>query len=71
MAIIKLELSIKELCMSDLKDIPKQVYQGYDTDRFVDGMRDAKLGKPHKSQCESYDAGYSAQYTLEQVRGGK
>jgi hypothetical protein len=42
----------------------------YVVSEFVDGQQDCKEGKPHfDGKGESYDAGYSAQYALEQING--
>ena len=35
---------------------------------FIQGQSDCKKGIPHKSKSEEYDRGYSAQYTLDEVR---
>lgn len=41
--------------------------EGYDTFEFVRGQTDCREGVPHQSgQSESYDAGYSCEYQLEQ-----
>lgn len=40
----------------------------YNVFEFVNGMRDCRNGVPHKEGMgESYDAGYSSQYQLEQL----
>jgi hypothetical protein len=40
----------------------------YNVIEFIDGQRACKDGKPHESgKSESYDAGYAAQYELEQM----
>lgn len=42
----------------------------YNVNEFIDGQKDCRDGKPHfDGKGESYDAGYSAQYTLEQING--
>lgn len=42
--------------------------QNYDVVEFVDGQQDCRDGVPHKAgMSESYDAGYGAQYELEQI----
>lgn len=42
--------------------------QSYDTFEFTRGMADCREGIPHKAgQSESYDAGYSAEYQLEEI----
>ena len=43
---------------------------GYVVSEFIGGQQDCRDGKPHfDGNGESYDAGYSAQYTLEQING--
>lgn len=43
---------------------------GYVVSEFIDGQQDCRDGKPHfDGKGESYDAGYSAQYALEQING--
>lgn len=42
--------------------------QHYNISDFVRGQKDCKEGEPHKpGQSESYDAGYSSQYELDQI----
>lgn len=42
----------------------------YVVSEFIEGQRDCRDGKPHlDGKGASYDAGYSAQYTLEQING--
>lgn len=42
----------------------------YVVSEFVDGQQDCRDGKPHfDGRGESYDAGYSTQYALEQMNG--
>jgi len=42
----------------------------YDIGDFIDGQRDCRDGATHQDgKGDSYDAGYNAQYTLEQMRG--
>lgn len=41
----------------------------YVVSEFIDGQRDCRDGKPHlDGKGESYDAGYSTQYQLEQIQ---
>lgn len=41
----------------------------YTVSEFVQGQRDCRDGLPHKDgNGESYDAGFSTQYTLEQIK---
>jgi len=41
-------------------------------DEYLAGQADCRSGIPHSSfRGDSYDAGYSAQYTLEQVIGAR
>ena len=39
----------------------------YDIHDFIKGQRDCKEGVPHKDGTDSYNAGYSFQYELEQL----
>lgn len=39
----------------------------YDISEFINGQRDCKDGVPHKEGSESYNAGYSAEYELQQI----
>lgn len=42
--------------------------QHYDFSDFVQGQADCRDGKPHEQgKGRSYDAGYAAQYQLEQI----
>lgn len=41
------------------------------TEQFLQGQKDCKAGKPHKSGSDDYNRGYSAQYELEQVLSSK
>lgn len=42
----------------------------HDIHDFVNGQKDCRNGMPHKDgHGESYDAGYSFQYELEQITG--
>lgn len=42
----------------------------YDIGEFINGQRDCRDGITHKpGMTESYDAGYAAQYEIEQVMG--
>lgn len=42
----------------------------YVVSEFIDGQQDCRDGKPHlDGKGKSYDAGYSAQYALEQING--
>ena len=44
--------------------------QNYDLFEFIQGQADCRDGVPHEAgNSESYDAGYSAQYHLEQIEG--
>ena len=44
--------------------------ESYDVFDFVRGQADCRDGVPHKAgQSESYDAGYAAEYQLEQMQG--
>ena len=43
----------------------------YDIGDFIDGQRDCRDGVAHQDKSESYNAGYSAQYTLEQLRSAR
>lgn len=43
----------------------------YDINEFIDGQRDCRDGVPHKDGTESYNAGYAAQYHLEQIQGAR
>ena len=39
-----------------------------DTDRFLQGQRDCKEGKPHEAgKPEDYNRGYGSQYEAEQL----
>ena len=41
----------------------------YVVSEFIDGRQDCRDGIPHKDgKGESYDAGYSVQYELEQIQ---
>lgn len=41
----------------------------YVVSEFIDGQRDCRDGKPHADgRGESYDAGYSTQYQLDQIQ---
>lgn len=41
----------------------------YVMSEFIDGQQDCRGGKPHfDGNGESYDAGYSTQYQLEQIQ---
>lgn len=45
-----------------------EVSKGYNLMEFIRGQSDCKKGVPHKQgQSESYDAGYGAEYQLEQI----
>lgn len=39
----------------------------YDISEFVEGQKDCKEGKPPQKTTASYEAGYAAQYELDQV----
>lgn len=42
----------------------------YNVSEFVSGQKDCRDGVPHKAgMSEGYDAGYGAQYELEQIVG--
>lgn len=44
----------------------------YDIGDFIQGQRDCHDGVPHEAgKSESYDAGYSTQYEIEQIRSAK
>lgn len=44
----------------------------YDIGDFLDGQRDCNEGVPHKpGMSESYDAGYSAEYQLQEIEGAQ
>jgi hypothetical protein len=44
----------------------------YNVFDFIRGQAACRDGEPHEDgQGESYDAGYSAQYTLEQIQGAR
>ena len=46
-----------------------QIAINYDINEFIDGQKDCRDGVPHKAgMSESYDAGYSAEYQLEQIQ---
>lgn len=57
------------------QDISSQIAQDaihYDIREFVQGQADCRDGIPHKDgKGDSYDAGYSAEYQLEQIRSGR
>jgi len=42
-------------------------FEGYEVSEYVQGMRDCRDGIPHKSKTRSYDAGYGAEYTRQQI----
>lgn len=47
----------------------KEMMTGYDPFDYIRGMSDCREGIPHKSgQSESYDAGYSAEYQLTEIK---
>lgn len=47
----------------------KEMMTGYDPFDFIRGQADCREGIPHKSgQSESYDAGYSAEYQLTEIK---
>lgn len=48
-----------------------QIAINYDINEFIDGQRDCRDGVPHKDGTESYNAGYAAQYQLEQIQGAR
>ncbi|MBK8187625.1 MAG: hypothetical protein IPK77_10550 [Cellvibrio sp.] len=52
-------------------NLPAQLAQraaGYLISDFLDGMKDCRDGKLHQmGMSDSYDAGYSSQYELEQI----
>lgn len=56
--------------MSD-KPLTAQIAEiacNYTVSKFISGQRDCRDGKPHfDGKGESYDAGYSTQYQLEQI----
>lgn len=44
-------------------------FEGYEVSEYIDGMRDCMNGHPAKlDQSKSYEAGYGAQYILEQIK---
>ena len=54
--------------------IPLEVHEAYSPitnyTAFIDGMRDAKEGVPHKPEMtKEYDRGYGAQKELEAIMG--
>lgn len=55
--------------MNTLNAQMAEIACNYDVHEFVHGQRDCKNGVPHKDGTESYNAGYSAQYQLEQING--
>jgi len=60
-----------EVMVSD-KPLTAQIAEiacGYVVSEFIDGQQDCRDGKPHfDDKGESYDAGYSTQYQLEQIQ---
>lgn len=47
----------------------KEMMTGYDPFDFIRGQADCREGIPHKAgQSESYDAGYSAEYQLTEIK---
>lgn len=60
-----------EVMISDKN--PAQITEiacNYNVNEFIDGQKDCRDGKPHfDGKGASYDAGYSTQYTLEQING--
>jgi hypothetical protein len=59
-----------EVMVSDkLNSQIAEIACNYVVSEFIDGQRDCRDGKPHfDGKGESYDAGYSAQYQLEQIQ---
>ena len=55
--------------MSNLISQIAEIACNYNVHEFVYGQRDCSKGIPHKDGTESYNAGYSAQYQLEQING--
>ena len=49
----------------------EQIKNQYNPLEFVQGQQDCEQGKPHVKGSDSYNAGYSTQYELEQMRGAK
>ena len=43
----------------------------YDISEFINGQDDCKNGVEHESKTPSYNAGYSAQYQLEQIMSAR
>ena len=51
-----------------MNEIPREQIEGYNPQEFVRGMDDCKHGHAHKEgQSKDYDAGYDAEYWLEQM----
>ena len=50
----------------------ESIKANYNVIEFVEGQRDCKQGKPHETgKSESYDAGYSCQYELGEIRSAQ
>lgn len=59
-----------EVMVSDKEAQAADIACQYVVSEFVDGQQDCRDGKPHfDGMGESYDAGYSTQYALEQMNG--
>jgi len=42
-------------------------FEGYEISEYLEGMRDCQKGVIHQSKTPSYDAGYGAEYTRQQI----
>lgn len=42
-------------------------FEGYEINEYISGMRDCRDGVKHESKTVSYNAGYSAEYTRQQI----
>jgi hypothetical protein len=52
--------------------IMTEIAQAQPMDRFIQGQRDCRDGKPHQpDKPEAYDQGYGFQYQLEAIQGAK